>query len=99
MSDYLKHRIGVTWDANESAQKTLQDIKFLLVETRVWQTDEDQFLRRMIRESEVKRELDWKKLIFVSGVGGFIWVGIWIILAQLFGVISISVPTQEFMGF
>lgn len=91
MSDYLKHRIGVTWDANESAQKTLQDIKFLLVETRVWQTDEDQFLRRTIYTIQANRRLDWKMLLLVCSAGGFVGTVACILLAYLFGVISMVV--------
>lgn len=91
-NEYLKLRIGVTWEEHERMAKTLADIKMMLIQDRLWHTDEDQFLRRMVYESQANRKLDWKKLLFVSGVGGFVWVSIWIILAQIFGVISISVP-------
>lgn len=91
-NEYLKLRIGVTWEEHERMAKTLADIKMMLIQDRLWHTDEDQFLRRMVYESQANRKLDWKKLLFVSGAGGFVWVSIWIILAQIFGVISISVP-------
>lgn len=69
-NEYLKLRIGVTWEEHERMAKTLADIKMMLIQDRLWHTDEDQFLRRMVYESQANRKLDWKKLLFVSGVGG-----------------------------
>ena len=43
-NEYLKARIGVTWEENEPQEKTLSDIKMLLVEYRLWQRDEGHFL-------------------------------------------------------
>lgn len=73
MSDYLKHRIGVT------------------VETRVWQTDEDQFLRRTIYTIQANRRLDWKVLLLVYGAGGFVGTVFCIVLAYICGVILLEV--------
>ena len=96
---YLKARIGVTWDENEPQEKTLSDIKMLLVEYRLWQRDEDHFLRRIIYTMQANRRLDWKVLLLVCSAGGFAGVCVFVILMQLLGGISVSVPIQEFMGF
>lgn len=98
-NEYLEACIGVTWDENETQAKTLSDIKMLLIEDRLWQKDEDHFLRRTIYTMQANRRLDWKVLLLACSAGGFVGVCVFAILAQLLGVISISVPTEEFMGF
>lgn len=96
---YLKACIGVTWEENEPQEKTLSDIKMLLVEYRLWQKDEDHFLRRTIYTMQANRRLDWKMLLLVCGAGGFVGVCVFVILMQLLGGISVGIPTEEFMGF
>ena len=90
-NEYLKARIGVTWEENEPQEKTLSDIKMLLVEYRLWQKDEDHFLRRTIYTMQANRRLDWKMLLLVCGAGGFVGTVACILLAYLFGVISMVV--------
>ena len=88
---YLKARIGVTWEENEPQEKTLSDIKMLLVEYRLWQKDEDHFLRRTIYTMQANRRLDWKVLLLVCSAGGFVGTAACILLAYLFGVILMDV--------
>ena len=90
-NEYLKARIGVTWEENEPQEKTLSDIKMLLVEYRLWQKDEDHFLRRTIYTMQANRRLDWKMLLLVCGAGGFVGTVACIMLAYLFGVILMEV--------
>lgn len=98
-NEYLKARIGVTWEENETQAKTLSDIKMLLVEDRLWQKDEDHFLRRTIYTMQANRRLDWKVLLLVCSAGGFVGVCVFAILMQLLGVVSVGVPIEKFMGF
>ena len=98
-NEYLKARIGVTWEENETQAKTLSDIKMLLVEDRLWQKDEDHFLRRTIYTMQANRRLDWKVLLLVCSAGGFVGVCVFTILMQLLGVVSVGVPIEKFMGF
>ncbi len=98
-NEYLKARIGVTWEENEPQEKTLLDIKMLLVEYRLWQKDEDHFLRRTIYTMQANRRLDWRLLFLVCFAGGFVGVCFWVLLMQFLGVISVGVPIEEFMGF
>ena len=90
-NEYLKARIGVTWEENEPQEKTLSDIKMLLVEYRLWQRDEDHFLRRTIYTMQANRRLDWKVLLLVCSAGGFVGTAACILLAYLFGVILMEV--------
>ena len=90
-NQYLKARIGVTWEENEPQEKTLSDIKMLLVEYRLWQKDEDHFLRRTIYTMQANRRLDWKMLLLVCSAGGFVGTVACILLAYLFGVILMEV--------
>lgn len=95
----LKERIGVTWEENEPQEKTLLDIKAMLVAERVWHTEEDQFLRRTIYTMQANRRPDWRLLFLVCFAGGFAGVCFWVLLVELFGLIPVGVPIEEFMGF
>lgn len=90
-NEYLKLRIGVTWEEHERMAKTLSDIKMLLVEYRLGQKDEDQFLRRTIYTMQANRRLDWKVLLLVCSVGGFVGTVLCIILAYIYGMLLIGV--------
>lgn len=90
-NEYLKLRIGVTWEEHERMAKTLADIKMLLVEYRLGQKDEDQFLRRTIYTMQANRRLDWRVLLLVCSAGGFVGTVLCIILAYIYGMLLIGV--------
>ena len=90
-NEYLKARIGVTWEDDETQAKTLSDIKMLLVEYRLGQKDEDQFLRRTIYTMQANRRLDWRVLLLVCSAGGFVGTVFCIILAYIYGILLIGV--------
>lgn len=90
-NEYLKLRIGVTWEEHERMAKTLSDIKMLLVEYRLGQKDEDQFLRRTIYTMQANRRLDWRVLLLVCSAGGFVGTVLCIILAYIYGMLLIGV--------
>ena len=90
-NEYLKLRIGVTWEEHERMAKTLADIKMLLVEYRLGQKDEDQFLRRTIYTMQANRRLDWRVLLLVCSAGGFVGTVLCIILAYVYGMLLIGV--------
>ena len=90
-NEYLKLRIGVTWEEHERMAKALADIKMLLVEYRLGQKDEDQFLRRTIYTMQANRRLDWRVLLLVCSAGGFVGTVLCIILAYIYGMLLIGV--------
>lgn len=83
----------------KSAEQDLRAIRYLLEAYRTEQTDEDRFLRRTIYTMQANRRLDWRLLFLVCFAGGFAGVCFWVLLVELFGVIPVGVPIEEFMGF
>ena len=90
-NEYLEARIGVTWDEKDPQEKTLSDIKMLLVADRLWQKEEDHFLRRTIYTMQANRRLDWRVLLLVCSAGGFVGTVLCIILAYIYGMLLIGV--------
>ena len=83
----------------KSTEQDLRAIRYLLEAYRTEQTDEDRFLRRTIYTMQANRRLDWKMLLLVCFAGGFAGVCFWVLLVELFGLIPVGVPIEEFMGF
>ena len=75
----------------KSTEQNLRAIRYLLEAYRTEQTDEDRFLRRTIYTMQANQRLDWKVLLLVSGVGGFVGTFFCIVLAYICGVILLEV--------